>query len=441
MFGKKICQWCVQHEAAQRGEEPENAIQPLMAVPWTRGGSDSMVLTQIFFGINVAVFIGMVLAQRSLTDFASPELVHWGGNAGWLTLGGDWWRLITCLFVHGGIIHIAFNMWCLWDLGALCESLYGHWTFGAVYLISGLGASVASVAWQPNGSSVGASGAIFGLAGALIAAYYLGEFSMPRAAVMGSLRSVVAFVGYNLVFGAMIGQVDNAAHVGGLVTGLGLGALIAKGAPESARPYSQDCRAFDRIAGGVLRLHGITAFACYMIHAERAGQGLLAANKADKAIAELRRVIQQRPDFAPAHFVLAQAYLRKHDLVNAESELKRVLELRPGDEETSYELGAVYVEEKHPEQARTIFAQMLAQNPNSSDAHFGLGLVADAEEKYQDAVQQYTAAAQLNSSFDDVYYLIGLAQFKLKNYDDAIAAFQGISAEQWGQRRRRNRSR
>src|SRR5260370_22111755 len=107
-------------------------------------------------------------------------------------------------------------MWCLWDLGRLAESLYGHWTFGAVYLITGLAASVTSVAWHPTGLSAGASGAIFGIAGALISSFYLGEFSLPRAAVAGTLRSVVMFAGYNLVFGAMWGRTDNAAHVGGL---------------------------------------------------------------------------------------------------------------------------------------------------------------------------------------------------------------------------------
>jgi membrane associated rhomboid family serine protease/Flp pilus assembly protein TadD len=424
VFGRKICQWCVQHEAAQRGEEPANAIQPLMAVPWAGGsGGNSMVLTQVFFGINVAVFIAMTLAQGSLADFSSQALVHWGGNAGSLTFGGDWWRLITCLFVHGGIIHIAFNMWCLWDLGRLCESLYGHWTFGAVYLIAGLGASVASLVWQPNGLSVGASGAIFGLAGALIASYYLGEFSMPRSAITGTLRSVVVFVGYSLIFGAMSGHTDNAAHVGGLVTGLALGALIAKGAPDPSRPVR-------RVAVLLIALMGVSGVLVvlqhahgYLIHTQRANE-LLTENKPDQAIAELQRVIRERPDFVPAHYVLAQAYLHKLDLANAETELKRVLELRPDDEETSYELGAVYLEEKHPQQARDMFTQMLTQNPLSSDAHFGLGLVDDAEEKYQDAVRQYTAAAGLNSSFSDVYYLLGLAQFKLKNYDDAIAAFQ-----------------
>src|SRR6202034_1147921 len=75
------------------------------------------------------------------------------------------------------------------------------------------------------------SGAIFGIAGALIASFYLGEFSLPRAAMTGMLRSVVVFVGYNLFFGAVIARTDNAAHVGGLLMGLLLGALIAKVAP------------------------------------------------------------------------------------------------------------------------------------------------------------------------------------------------------------------
>src|SRR6202041_581768 len=230
-FGKKICQWCVQHEKAQRGEDiPLQRVEP---VPWSRQQSSSMVVTQAIFGINVAVFIAMALAGVSMLDNPSgQDLVHWGANFGPLTVSGQWWRLLTCVFVHGGLLDIAFNMWCLWDLGRLAESVYGHWTFAVVYLITGLSASLASVIWNPVVLSVGGSGAIFGIAGALIASFYLGEFSLPKAAVSGMLRSVVVFVGYNLFFGAVIARTDNAAHVGGLVMGLILGALIAKVAPQ-----------------------------------------------------------------------------------------------------------------------------------------------------------------------------------------------------------------
>ena len=237
-FGKKICQWCVQHEKYQHGEIVEDTRQPVMRTPWARRGESTSTLTHILFGINVAVFLGMMIEMllaggSPFQSFSGLELVQWGANVGPFTLRGEWWRLLTCVFVHGGLLHIAFNMWCLWDLGALSESLYGRWTFGAIYLISGLGASLASVAWNPNVMSVGASGAIFGLAGALIAAFKLGEFSVPRAALSGPLRSLMVFVVFNLAFGAASGVTDNAAHVGGLITGLILGALIAVIAPQN----------------------------------------------------------------------------------------------------------------------------------------------------------------------------------------------------------------
>ena len=228
-FGKKICQWCVRHEAAQRGELADNAPQVVMPTPWVRP-EVSLGVTQIILGINVAVFLGMALSGSTIMEFPISESIHWGANVGALTFSGEWWRLLTCVFVHGGIIHIAFNMWCLWNLGALCESLYGRWTYIAIYLICGVGASLTTAAWNPYRASVGASGAIFGLAGALLAAFKLGEFSVPRAALSGTLRSLGAFVVYNLLFGLLPG-IDNTAHVGGLITGLIVGALIALIAP------------------------------------------------------------------------------------------------------------------------------------------------------------------------------------------------------------------
>ncbi len=232
-FGKTVCNWCVQHQAAQRGEIPDDARQPVMAAPWIARQS-SMSLTKVFFGINVVVFVGMLIAGISLMDPTGEQLVHWGANFAPYTLTGQWWRLLTSVFLHIGIIHIAFNMWCLWDLGALSESLYGSWTFGAVYLICGIAGSVASAGWRPTGLSAGASGAIFGIAGALIASYYFGEFSMPRFAIAGQLRSLLMFAGYNLLFGAVSGRTDNAAHIGGLVAGLVIGALIARLAPQES---------------------------------------------------------------------------------------------------------------------------------------------------------------------------------------------------------------
>src|SRR4051812_17364762 len=186
---KKICQWCVQHEAAQRGEIVENR-QPVIRQPWVRRGESSISLTQVIFGINIAVFLATALASRSAMNISGEISIDYGANVGPYTLSGQWWRLLTYMFLHSGAMHIFFNMWCLWDLGRLCESLYERCTFGAIYLITGVAGGLASVAWNPGVLSVGASGAVFGLAGALIASFYLGEFSLPRVAISGTLRSL-----------------------------------------------------------------------------------------------------------------------------------------------------------------------------------------------------------------------------------------------------------
>jgi len=422
MFGRKICQWCVQHEAAQRGEEPENAVQRVEVAPWLRSQSTSMAVTQAFFGINVAVFVAMALAGVSITDPTGQELVRWGANFGPYTMGGQWWRLLSCVFLHIGIIHVGFNMWCLWDLGRLAESLYGHWTFGAVYLITGIAASVTSVAWHPTGLSAGASGAIFGIAGALIASFYLGEFSLPRAAVAGTLRSVVMFAGYNLIFGAMSGRTDNAAHVGGLVSGLILGALIARVAPSTDEPLR---RVGVLLVGLLLVAGGFTWLQRSHVRLGSMDQARqsLTAGKTDEAIARLEAVVRQHPDYAPAHLELARAYAIKRDFAKAEAELERVIELNRRDENAFYLLGFTELEQKRPEQAREAFTQLLKLNPNSADAHSGLAAVFSFENKYSEALAEYKRTAQLDPESDSVFYDMGRMQINLKQYDDAIASF------------------
>ncbi len=229
-FGKKICDWCKQHEAAERGEEAQ--YQPVMATPWKRREAMPMLITQAIFGVNVAVFIGMVLSGASLMSPTGASLLAWGANFGPYTLHGQSWRLLTSCFVHIGIIHIAFNMWCLWQLGGLAERLYGHVTFACVYLLCGISGSLASLFWHRMPIlSAGASGAIFGIAGAVIASIKLGEFTSSVMA-QSVMRSLIAFVGYNVVFGLVSGMTDNACHFGGLLAGVVLGALIAKVAPE-----------------------------------------------------------------------------------------------------------------------------------------------------------------------------------------------------------------
>jgi rhomboid protease GluP len=185
-------------------------------------------ITTTLVGMNVAVYAAMVLTGVSPVAPTIAQLLKWGANAGPLSLGAEPWRMLTSNYVHGGIIHIALNMWCLWNLGFLAERIFDPWTYVLIYTFCGLAGSLASLWWHPMAVGVGASGAIFGLAGALIAALYLGHLPISKQAIQGTLKSLLMFAGYNLFFGAAIRVVDNSAHIGGLVAGLALGAVLAK---------------------------------------------------------------------------------------------------------------------------------------------------------------------------------------------------------------------
>jgi len=319
-FGKKICVWCKQHEAAQRGEE--TAYQPVMASPWQRREAMPMLATQALFGINVAVFIGMLLSGASWTSPSSASLLAWGANFGPYTLSGDWWRLLTSCFVHIGILHIGFNMWCLWSLGGLAERLYGRVTFVCVYLLCGLSGSLGSLWWHSMPAlSAGASGAIFGIAGAVIASIKLGEFSSGVMA-QGVMQSLIVFVGFNVVFGVMTGSTDNACHFGGLAAGVVLGALIAKIAPEP--------RLLPRLAVFAL-VAALLAGGGYALQRSRAYPYLLMRasseieeGKIDAAVPFCEAAVKLRPAAAGMIYSqLAEAYEDKKDLAGAERELQK----------------------------------------------------------------------------------------------------------------------
>lgn len=420
-FGKKLCQWCVRHEAAQRSEVDEDVRQHVMPTPWVRREA-SFTLTHVIFGANIAVFLAMALASGSVMDFPGPTMARFGANYGPYTLSGGWWRLVTYMFLHGGLMHIAFNMWCLWNLGALCESLYGRWTYAAIYLITGVAAGVASVAWNPGVLSVGASGAIFGLAGALIASFYLGEFSLPGIAIRGTLRSLLFFAGFNIFFGTLFPGIDNAAHAGGLVSGLVLGALIARVAPQHDAPLrrlSVLAVVALAVAAGAL---GVQRWRGAPIRMERALESL-SENNPDRAIAQLQALVRQQPKFVEGHYWLGQAYLSRHDFPQAEAEFKIVLQLQPQQAAARFDLGMVYLSEKRAEDAKALFTQMLAQNANDGDAHYGMGLALADEDKHQAAIEHFQAAARLGTQLSGLHYMMGQSYASLKMYDAAIAAY------------------
>jgi len=195
--------------------------------------------TYSLVGINCAVYLLMVLNRVSPTMPDTDSLMRWGANhAGAVLLDGQWWRIVTAMFVHGGILHLALNMWCLWNLGLLAEPLMGSFGVIAAYLLTGAAGNLLSnlynwIHYRPSGpfpAAVGASGAVFGIAGALIVLLKSPRLPVPALELKKLRRSVIYFAVINLVIGLSINvgtshygagiAVDNFAHLGGCASGL-----------------------------------------------------------------------------------------------------------------------------------------------------------------------------------------------------------------------------
>jgi membrane associated rhomboid family serine protease len=192
----------------------------------------------LFIGINILVFIIMVFAGLGFLSFDSQDLYHWGANGRPAVIeDGQWWRLFTNMFLHGGLMHLVWNMFSLLIVGDL-ENIIGKLKFVAGYIVTGLCASLVSIYWHSATLSLGASGAIMGLYGIAIALATTDKVDAKER--KSKLTFYGIFIGGNLLFG-IAGGVDNAAHIGGLISGLILGYIyyffIEK--PKPKRKYKK----------------------------------------------------------------------------------------------------------------------------------------------------------------------------------------------------------
>lgn len=177
-------------------------------------------ITPIIIMLNVLIFGIMLLFGVDIMSPTVAQLIPWGACERSLVLNGEWWRLLSATLLHSGILHLAFNMFALYQIGAMVEPLLGKSRYLSAYLISGLTGSLLSVWWHANTASVGASGAIFGINGLFLA--LLTTNLIKKKVRMQLLQSMGIFIGLNLMLGLKEG-IDGAGHLGGLIGGLLIG--------------------------------------------------------------------------------------------------------------------------------------------------------------------------------------------------------------------------
>jgi rhomboid protease GluP len=251
----KVCPYCqftVGPKAVDR-RTPADALGGL--IPHAR------FTTMLIMLINTGIYVAMVLhsqasGQGMSFDFGAPTLVDFGGKYGPLIMQGEWWRLVTAGFVHGGILHILMNMWVLFDLGAQTEEMYGTSRYLTIYFASTVTGFLASFYWAPNVPSVGASAGLMGLIGAMIA-LGLRDRSSWGAEIR---RFYTRWVVYILVFGLIpFFAVDNAAHIGGLAGGFAVGYVA--GTPGFSQSVE---RLWQIVAGIAVALTAFSFFKMFM---------------------------------------------------------------------------------------------------------------------------------------------------------------------------------
>ena len=332
--------------------------------------------TIVLIALNTLVYLIMAWQGRNFLTFSPELLLNWGANSGVLTSSGQWWRLLTSTFEHGGLLHIALNMWCLYNLGWLAELLFGRTRFTSLYLLCGIGGSLASICWRGNGVSVGASGAIFGVAGALIPAMLLHSNQQLRALLKGHLTSIALFVVYNLAFGAAASGIDNAAHIGGLLTGLVLGVAFPTG------PDRYEQRGRMRVVAGTLLM--LLVFTGAGTFAKQRNQPYIELEKAadahehgdlNAAIAHAERATALKPEDAHAQFMLGTLLLNAHRYADAVGPFTNTTRLRPKFGPAYVNLCLAQRELKLLNEALANCEQGARLAPSEAESWFNLGRV------------------------------------------------------------------
>jgi rhomboid protease GluP len=207
------------------------------------------------------VYVAMIVNGASPFTPNSEQLLLWGANYGpAVIIDHQFWRLFTSMFVHIGFWHVLVNMIILATSGRLVERLFGHFGFAALYVLSGLGGSIVSVWSQPMVVGAGASGAIFGIFGALLGFLAIRRRDLPLSVLKAMLAGAIGLVVYNIFFGSIMPGISMPAHLGGLVTGFVGGLLITAASPTDARanagvvPYLREAAVASLVALGLMVL-------------------------------------------------------------------------------------------------------------------------------------------------------------------------------------------
>ncbi len=363
------------------------------------------VVTLVILGVNVVIFLIMTLAGGSTS---TDVLLDFGASFTPYFQRGEYWRLIMPMFLHIGWLHLIVNSYALFILGPILERIYGYGRFALVYVAAGMGSSALSMALSRN-IAAGASGAIFGIAGAMLVAGYLHRELIPPRWGRALSRGILPFIVINLIFGFSVRGIDNWGHLGGLATGMVLAALIPPPAHDVA-PWAGDERPSQAVIilpMAVVALAMATTAQHYVASHEvvrllQQGERFHASHQNAGALERFEAAARRSPRDERPHIMMGALYLREQQFDRAIQEYNQAVRLSPGAPEPQLALGVAYRMKGDLDRAQQCFEAALGKNPTTAE---GQRLLADlyADQKlFPEAVQHYKQALQIEPQSAEV---------------------------------------
>jgi rhomboid protease GluP len=341
--------------------------------------------------INILVWLAMTAAGGS-TD---PDvLVRFGAKSNGHIADGEVWRLLTSIFLHIGPMHLFFNSYALFIFGVEVERVYGSARFLTIYLLAGLYGSLVSFAFGPS-LSAGASGAIFGLLGVMVAYFRrhretFGEWGRQR------LISLLGVAGFNLVLGFTVPGIDNLAHLGGLITGTVLGWLLVpeyelrvdeRGLPSVADRTSLQSRWWVIALAMLVLIAGTSVAVAAQRNSASAFilRGQQALEDGDFVAAEslFRQAMDRDPDSGVLLFYLGVTLSEQGEMTEAVQVYQDALRLEPTLAEAHWNMALAYTSLNRPADAIAEFEAFIALRPDSVDADQARTFIDELEESAQ----------------------------------------------------------
>jgi membrane associated rhomboid family serine protease/Tfp pilus assembly protein PilF len=417
-------------------EEPKQAIEAAVSPPtkpelpgWLKVAGKTPVVRAILL-VNTVVFAAMTGCSglKSLFIPSSQVLLHFGASSGAATIiDGQYWRIATSAFIHCGLLHLMMNSYVLWDVGPLVEKLFGSRRFIAIYALAALGASLSSLMFNPDVVSVGASGAIFGLLGAMVAFFWCHRSEFPSGFLRIHGKIIGIFIIYGIVYGAFIKGVDNASHIGGLLFG-----FIAALALMPYRPGETTFTRRDLIATAGVSMYcfALLALDCRVVTANRHVSGdaayrqaieLLQHNRPGEALPLLNTAAALMPDVASVRWDRARAHMSLGQYDKALKDCDNVLKEEPKSKIALIVRAAVFHNLNNDAESVKDLSSLIELDPNNAMAYNNRAWSLVALGKYSDAVADSNRAIALNRNVSTFYDTRAVALLLTNHTSDAIA--------------------